>query len=302
MIDRRQFALGAGAALLLPGCSKAKPPKPIKRIDAAVRLAAIEKTAGGRLGAYVLDTASGHGAGWRSGERFGMCSSFKLSLAALALREAAAGRARLDEQLSYTRAVLLSNSPETEKHVGDGKMSIAALAEAAQIYSDNGAANLLLRRFGGPAGLTRFWREIGDSLTRLDRFEPELNRVPPGEVRDTTTPEAMARGVARFLLGDVLAPSDRARLGDWMARTATGARRIRAGVPADWRSGDKTGTASYKDLATRINDIAVLYPPGGRAPLIVTAYYETAGPTETTRPEDEAVLKQVGEVAVQWAS
>ena len=302
MIDRRQFAMGAGAALLLPGCSEAKPVKSVKRIGAAARLADIEKAAGGRLGAYLLDTASGRGAGWRTGDRFGMCSSFKLSLAALALREAAAGRARLDEQLAYTRADLLSNSPETEKHVEEGEMSIAALAEAAQIFSDNCAANLLLRRFGGPAGLTRFWREIGDKDTRLDRFEPELNRVPPSELRDTTTPEAMARGVARFLLGDVLAPVDRDRLRDWMARTATGARRIRAGLPADWRSGDKTGTASYKDLATRINDIAVLYPPGARAPLIVTGFYETSGPTETIRPEDEAVLKQVGEVAVQWAS
>lgn len=302
MIDRRHFTLGAGAALLLPGCTEAKPPKPAKRIGAVARLAAIERTAGGRLGAFVLDTASGQGEGWRAGDRFGMCSSFKLSLAALALREAAAGRAQLDEQLAYTRADLLSNSPETEKHVGEGRMSIAALAEAAQIFSDNCAANLLLKRFGGPAGLTRFWREIGDKETRLDRFEPELNRVPPGELRDTTTPEAMARGVARFLLGDVLAPADSDRLRDWMARTATGARRIRAGVPPDWRSGDKTGTASYKDLATRINDIAVLYPPNGRAPLIVTAFYETSGPTEKIKPEDEAVLKQVGEAAVQWAS
>lgn len=299
MIDRRHFSLGTAAALLLPGCAQAKP---ARRIDAAARLAAIEKAAGGRLGAYVLDTGSGRGAGWRAGERFALCSTFKLSLAALALREAGAGRLRLDEHLAYTRADLLSNSPETARHVDQGSMSIAALAEAAQLYSDNCAANLLLRRLGGPAGLTRFWHGIGDRQTRLDRYEPDLNRVPPGEPRDTTTPEAMARGVARFVLGDILTPADRARLGDWMARTATGMKRIRAALPAGWRGGDKTGTAAYEGMAAKVNDIAVLHPPGGRAPLVVTAWYEAPNITGTTRPGDEAVLRQVGEVAVAWAN
>lgn len=300
MIDRRQFALGTAATLLLPGCARAK--QPAAAIATDVRLGAIERNAGGRLGVYMLDTGTGHGLGFRQNERFAMCSTFKLSLAALALREAAAGRVSLDEPLAYTRADLLGNSPETEKHVAEGKMSIAALAEAAQLYSDNCAANLLLRRFGGPAGLTRFWREIGDKTTRLDRFEPELNRMTPGDPRDTTTPEAMARGVARLLTGDVLSPADRAKLGDWMGRTATGLKRIRAGLPAGWRGGDKTGTASYEGLTSKINDIAVLYPPGGRAPLVVTAYYESASTSGTMRPGDEDVLKQVGEEAVTWAS
>lgn len=296
-IDRRGFALGS-LALLLPACAQAAP----ARSDAAKRLAAIEQASGGRLGAYILDTRSGRGTGWRASERFAMCSTFKLSLAALALREAAAGRAALDEPLAFTRADLLGNSPETGKHVEEGRMTIAALAEAAQRYSDNAAANLLLRRFGGPAGLTRFWREIGDRQTRLDRFEPELNRVAPGEVRDTTTPEAMARGIARLLTGNVLAAADRARLAGWMSETATGMKRIRAALPADWHGGDKTGTAGYAGMATKINDIAILYPPGGRAPLLVTAYYESPSTAEAVRPQDEAVLRQVGEVAVAWAS
>lgn len=306
MIDRRRFGLGLGATLLLPACSRAAAPEKEARSAAqvatlAAALTALGSSVGGRLGVYVLDTGSGAGAGWNEGERFGLCSTFKLSLAALVLREAAAGRLSLDEEIAYSRADLIAHAPETEKHLAAGRMTIGALAEAAQITSDNTAANLLLRRLGGPAALTRFWREIGDGESRLDRFEPELNRVPPGELRDTTTPEAMARGVARFVLGDGLDAGGKAKLVDWMARTTTGMKRIRAAVPATWRAGDKTGTASYPGIGSKINDIAVLTPPGGRAPLVVTAFYEAADTSGTMRAEDEAVLKRVGETVVAWA-
>ena len=41
--------------------------------------------------------------------------------------------------------------------------------------------------------MTAFWRALGDPVSRLDRFETAMNLVPPGEERDTTSPEAMAR-------------------------------------------------------------------------------------------------------------
>ena len=123
-------------------------------------------------------------------------------------------------------------------------MTISALAEAAQVTSDNVAANLLLARLGGPTGFTARLRELGDRQTRLDRLEPELNLVLPGDERDTTTPRAMAETASRLLTGDVLTPASREQLIDWMVKTRTGDRRIRAGLPKDWRAGDKTGTAT----------------------------------------------------------
>ncbi|WP_261589484.1 serine hydrolase, partial [Escherichia coli] len=41
--------------------------------------------------------------------------------------------------------------------------------------SDNTAANLLLTTIGGPKELTAFLHNMGDHVTRLDRWEPELN-------------------------------------------------------------------------------------------------------------------------------
>ena len=304
MIDRRGFALG-GALVVLAGCAaRSSSPASDEAQTAAARaaLSQIEAAHGGRLGAFVLDTGSGTSFGFRQGERFGMCSTFKLSLAALVLREADAGRLDLDEVMHFVAADLLPHSPVTGEHVAQGGMTVAALAEAAQLTSDNLAANLLLRRVGGPEALTRFWRDLGDTTSRADRYEPAMNLVPPGEVRDTVTPEGIARSAAKFVLGDVLAPASRARLNDWMARTETGKRRIRAGLPADWRGGDKTGTGATPAMANKYNDIAVLFPPDGRAPLVVTAFYEADGFYDDTRPQDEAALRQVGEVAVRWAT
>jgi len=64
---------------------------------------------------------------------------------------------------------------------------------AAIEHSDNTAANLLLRTVGGPAAVTAYLRALGDPVTRLDRNEPALNEAKPGDVRDTTTPSALAR-------------------------------------------------------------------------------------------------------------
>jgi beta-lactamase class A len=87
-----------------------------------------------------------------------------------------------------------------------------------------------------------------------------------------------------------------------MEQTRSGAQRIRAGIPADWRALDKTGTGMSAEVGNKTNDIAVLYPARSGAPLVVTGYYESPVFAENARPEDEAVLKQVGEVAVSWAS
>jgi beta-lactamase class A len=177
-------------------------------------------------------------------------------------------------------------------------MSLRALAEAAQIASDNTAANLLLARLGGPSGFTAQLREIGDAVTRLDRNEPEMNYVRPGEERDTTTPAAMAQTTLTLITGDALTPASRAVLLDWMRRTETGARRLRAGLPPEWNAGDKTGTGWYDDLANKYNDVAIAFPPGG-SPVAIAAYYEGPGPFPNVRPEDEAVLAQVGRIAAE---
>ena len=226
------------------------------------------EASGVRMGVAALDTGSGKHIGWRADERFVMCSTFKLSLAAANLAKADRGKETLDRPIRIGPDMPLGVSPATSKNVGKD-MTIAQLCEAAVIFSDNGAANTLLKILGGPQALTTYWRSIGDHVTRLDDFELKLN-IPDGE-RNTTTPNAMLGNLKNLLLGDALSPASRARLLGWMRASTTGANRLHAGLPASWQWGDKTGTSAGQ--YGLVNDIGIAEPPG-RKPILMVAYTE----------------------------
>jgi beta-lactamase class A len=271
-------------------------------------LAALEGTA--RLGVAVLDTRTGVVVGHRLDERFAMCSTFKVVLAAMVLEQAATGGPALDTPLTFTQADLLHHAPVTEplltaataRGLPHATATVGELARATQTTSDNPAANVLLRHLGGPAGLTAYCRRHGDQVTRIDRLEPAMNLWAADDPRDTTTPRAKATLLARLLYGGGLPAPARATLRAWMIATETGAKRLRAGWPAGWIAGDKTGTMVGDGQTTKINDVAWLEPPDGRAPLVVTAYLDTQVVAEDTRPEDQAVLAQVGRLIAATVS
>lgn len=251
--------------------------------DAKSRLAALERVHGGRLGVAILDTGSGRRVAWRGDERFLLCSTFKLLLAAAVLARVDQGAEKLDRRIVFGKGALLEYAPITKQHVGPPGMTIAQLCKAGVTLSDNTAANLLLHVIGGPAEVTAYARSLGDPLTRLDRIEPFLNR-PDGE-RDTTTPSAMLADMHRLLLGDALSETSRRQLTDWLLGCKTGADSLHAGLPSDWRIGDKTGSGTHAN-----NDIAIVWPPN-RKPLLVTAYYMSHTTDVAAR---KAVLAEVG--------
>jgi beta-lactamase class A len=253
--------------------------------DLGAAFAEIEKANGGRLGVAVLDTATGERAGYRADERFPMCSTFKFLLVSAVLERADRHRETLDRAVPIPSKPLLYNSPLTEPHAG-AVMTLAALCEAALIQSDNTAANLLLERIGGPAGITSFARSIGDRVTRLDRMELSLNESLAGDPRDTTSPNAMAGNLNSLVLGSVLSTASRDRLTRWMEASLTGIAHLRAKLPNSWRVADKTGSNGEHTT----NDIAVLWPPG-RRPIIVAAYITKCMGPETKR---KGMLAEVG--------
>ena len=299
-INRRQ-ALRLASASLLVATTRTQAMQPRASFASTTKaLADLERSAGGRLGVAMLDTASGQITGHRLDERFAMCSTFKLPLAGAVLREIDQGRLQRDQWVTYGKADMVSHAPVTSQHLERGGMTVAALAEAAQTTSDNPAANLLLKLIGGPAGFTAILHTAGDTTTRLDRFEPELNIVTGQDVRDTTTPSAMARTTALMLTSDWLSAASRATLTAWMVATTTGKLRLRAGLPAAWRAGDKTGTAMAPQMRDKYNDIAITWPPG-KAPLVITAFLETRYSHPDIRNEDQAVLAEVGRIATAWS-
>jgi beta-lactamase class A len=278
-MDRRRFVLGMGAAGLIP---------PARAVN--VRgIAALEKQIGGRIGAAALDTGSGRRLTHRADEHFAMCSTFKWMLAAAVLARIDGGSLRRDRHFTYRADDLPAHSPVTTEHLADG-LSLLALCAAAVEQSDNGAANLLLKTIGGPPALTAYLRELGDPITRLDRFELSLNTNIPGDLRDTTTPAAMVATMQRILVGDALSSDSRTTLLDWMTRCETGHDRLRAGLPSTWTAGDKTGTGEHG----AVNDVAIAWPPMG--PPVLMAVYMSG----STRPAAAlgAVHARVADIVV----
>jgi beta-lactamase class A len=260
LLVRRDVLRGFGGAglatlTLAPAMSWADSSFGGERFAEAVQTA--EGQGGGRLGVAVLDTETGKRFARRGEERFPVTSTFKFVLAGAVLAAVDRGRERLDRRIPIAASDLVEYAPVTGKHVGAEGLTVAELCEAIIVWSDNTAANLLLSTIGGPAGLTGFARGLGDDRFRLDRMETALNEAAPGDPRDTTTPLAMLGDLDRLLLGDVLSQASRARLTDWLVACRTGDQKIRAGLPKDWRCGDKTGAGGYGTN----NDIAILWPP-----------------------------------------
>jgi beta-lactamase class A len=262
--SRRTFFAGAASTLLANAC--------VHRFASAQRdfstaVAAIQARVGGRIGAYMLDTQSQLELAFNARERFAMCSTFKVMLVAAILKRVEAGELSLDGGLPVREQDMVPYAPITSKYVAAGSMTVRDLCAAAVTVSDNAAANILLQPLGGPAGLTQFLRDIGDQVTRLDRTEVELNTNLPGDLRDTTAPQAMVGSMQKVLVGEVLTPQSRQQLIAWMQQSTTGSKRLRAGVPADWRPGDKTGNGRNGAA----NNLLVAWPPGRSA--VIAAVY-----------------------------
>jgi beta-lactamase class A len=259
--------------------------------QAAMRLRELEPVSKGRLGVALLDTANGVRAIYRADEPFPMCSTFKVLAVAAVLSRVDDGVERLDRRIPFGRADLLDYAPVTTVRVGEGSMPIADLCSAAITVSDNTAGNLLLSTLGGPAGLTAYLRALGDTVTRLDRTEPDLNEARPGDLRDTTSPNAMVRNLQQLLLGDGLSARSRMRLADWLAGGTTGATRFRAGVPENWKVGEKTGSGA----SGTSNDIGVIWPPE-RKPILAAAFLTESSAPPAVR---DKVLAEVARIAVE---
>jgi beta-lactamase class A len=298
MIDRRTFLAASGAAAIAAACRAAEPARdsdPAQvAIDAQKRFEAIRATLGpgGRLGVAAIETGSGRELRFDAHARYSMASTFKLPLAAAVLARVDSGEMSLEERLPIPPGESLDNSPAIDRYRGEGSLSVVRLCSAIVELSDNSAANMLLRRIGGPEALTRFIRACGDPVTRLDRYEMELGSNLPGDPRDTTSPAAMAGLFRTLVLGDRLSEQSSRHLSTWLQKSVPGPDRLKAGLPSPpWLVGHKTGTGANG----AVNDVAIAWRSG--KPPIVIACYQSGGTAD--RPARFAAHAAVGRLVAE---
>ncbi|WP_309139138.1 class A beta-lactamase [Nocardia cyriacigeorgica] len=258
-------------------------------VAATPQFAELETTYDARLGVFAVDTGSGRSVAHREGERFPMASTFKGLACGALLRDHPLSTGYFDQVIHFPASDLVEYSPVTETRVETG-MTVAELCDAAITVSDNTAGNQLLKLLGGPEGFTAFLRSIGDNISRLDRWETELNTAIPGDERDTTTPAALAADYRTLVVGDTLAEPERAQLTSWLVANTTGDTRIRAGLPGDWKVADKTGSPAYGSAL----DVAVTWPPG-RAPIVIAVM---STKSEQDAEPDNALLADATRAAI----
>ncbi|MEU2185048.1 class A beta-lactamase [Streptomyces thermolilacinus] len=276
-------ALAAAVAVTGPAHAASAPSASGRGARVGGLLRALELTHDARLGAFAYDTGTGRTVAYRADERFPMASLFKTIAVAAVLRDLDRDGEVLARRVRYTAQYVEDSgySPVTEQpeNVANG-MTVAELCDATITRSDNTAGNLLLRELGGPTSVTRFCRSIGDDVTRLDRWEPELNSAEPWRITDTTTPRAIGRTYGRLVLGDVLPAHDRERLTRWMLANQTSGERFRKGLPQDWLLADKTGGGGYGGN----NNVGVAWPPG-RPPVVLAVQTTRFTPDATADNE-----------------
>lgn len=269
------------AAACMPGRNQAS-------IVTNPTFSSIERRIGGRLGVALVDWDGTLISSHRGNERFAMCSTFKAPLASALFAVHAFGDADIDAVFALKPKDRVPYMPFVEKRLVNGQsVSLRELAKAAVETSDNAAANLVLKAVGGPEGFTKFVRSQGDSVTRLDRWETQLNENLPGDPRDTTSPIAMAWLMQRLLIENATADNDKRTLQNWLKGSTTGAARIRSGLPKGWPSGDKTGTAPG---GTAYNDVAIIWPSSAGFPAkpVILAVY-TDRPTISAKKINAAI-------------
>jgi beta-lactamase class A len=260
-LSRRRALAGAllGAAWAA-GCSS--PPRvsaePVSPIQA--RIAALEQRNDRRIGLFAADLESGRTVEYRADDMLAMCSTFKAYAGAAVLQRVRRGESSLSDTVTVDPAELIANSPVTATRAGQ-LITLEELCAAALQHSDNTAANMILKTIGGPSAVTAFARGIGDEVTRLDRWELELNTALPNDPRDTSTPRALGLGFETLLTGNALG-ADRRTLENWMRANVTSS--MRAGLPAGWTSADKTGSGDYGST----NDVGIAYGSEGQRLLI----------------------------------
>ena len=232
-------------------------------------------------------------------QRFSLQSVMKLVVGAAVMRAVDDGKMRLDERVTLRRDDLSVNIQPLADIVlktGAFETTIGDLVRRAVVESDSAATDFLIARLGGVGTVQALLEAAGLRDIRIDRTERELQTeltglawhpsfVDPEQLkaarakvspqrraeafsayledpRDTATPLAMVTFLHELAAGRLLSPDSTEHFLAVMSQTVTFPDRLRAGAPAGWSVGHKTGTSHSVDGVNGVtNDVGLLTAP-----------------------------------------
>ena len=240
------------------------------------RIAQLADGSRGRIGVAAIDLNTGEEVAVLGDQLFPMASTSKIAVAAAYLELVEQGKYSLTSEFPLLIPVRSAKFSSRAAPVREGNyMSAEKLIEIMIARSSNPATDALLRVVGGPEAVNDWMRRQGIDEFSIDRdiatlvrddgeFDPSMHI----DTRDAATPKAMIELLQGLYRGDFLTAESRQVILDAMAKTRTGKRRIRAGMPDYVGVMHKTGS-----LNNTSSDIGILEGPDGHA--IAVAIYVT---------------------------
>ena len=233
--------------------------------DLSARLKAICEKAGGRCGVAVVHVETGSSAAIGGDAPLPLYSVFKLPLAVEVLKEVEEGKLSLEQKV---RVEPEETVPGTEENSALWRKSserpLGELLEYSIARSDNTSTDKMLELVGGPEVVTRRMRAAGLGNIEVRSSAREFLKNRDAAHPNTGAAGDLARLLALLQKGELLAPPQREVLLAVMARTITGDRRLRAGVPAGTNVADKTGSGP-----STTNDVGVVTLPDDKGHLAI---------------------------------
>jgi beta-lactamase class A len=226
------------------------------------------------------------------------------------------GRLRLDQNVVIRPEDLtLFNQPIAGRVHAQGSVThtVRELIDLAITASDNTANDSLLRTVGGPEAVRAFIANKGlgairfgpgerllqsriaavewkQSMSSGRNFEAARSAVPMETRRnamnryladpmDGASPLAIVRALTRLARGNLLSPESTRHVLSVMERTRSGPQRLKAGFPAGWRFGHKTGTGqNFAGFTAGYNDIGIATAPDGTRYAFAVLMGQTSSP------------------------
>jgi beta-lactamase class A len=281
----------------------------------AARIRELGRAFSGRVGIAVREVDSGWTADWQGERYYPQQSVSKFWVALTALQRADAGELDLSRRVTVTRNDLtLFHQPIAGQVGANGyAATLGELMFRALTQSDNTCNDIVLRHAGGPAAVREMLARSriegvrfgpGERLLQAGiaglRWQPAFSRgnafyaarnaVPSDRRRtafeeyvedpvDGATPNGIVGGLARLQRGELLSPESTRRLLSIMARTRTGANRLRGGLAEGWTLSHKTGTGQVLGgEQAGYNDIGLLHSPDGRHYAVAVMIGRTSAP------------------------